>query len=149
MDDYIAKPVRLEDLQAALERSREGRPGAGETVALEIPSFDPAVLGALRELQANSGADLVSELVEVFLADAPDRIAELLAALEPVDVAGLAHAAHALKGSAATLGVRRLAGLCAALEKQARDGIAEGAGAAVSEIEKEFENVRQVLLQQV
>ncbi len=59
---------------------------------------------------ANAGgdADLRRELVELFLSETPQLLAELTSAVERRDTAAATRLAHGIKGSAATLGAKRV-----------------------------------------
>ena len=111
MDDYISKPVKINDLQAALARAGEKRtppslppPGQGGVVDLEI-------LNSLRELQVPGEADPVAEICEIFLADAPRTLQRIQEAFAAQNLTALEQAAHTLKGSASNLGGRQVSQL--------------------------------------
>jgi CheY-like chemotaxis protein/HPt (histidine-containing phosphotransfer) domain-containing protein len=108
MDDYLAKPVQLAQLQAVIGRltghrvqprsattlgEAEDSPSAGTS----IPEygFDPAA--ALE----NAGGDhqLLCELIHLFLEQGPRNLDEVRAALAANDLSGLRCAAHTLKGA--------------------------------------------------
>ncbi|KPC54781.1 Hpt domain-containing protein [Amantichitinum ursilacus] len=74
-------------------------------------------LAALADDQA-----LLVELIGVFLADVPMRVATLQAAAEAGDLATVAHQAHALKGECGTLAATVTVGHLRALEMAARAG---------------------------
>ncbi|HEX7186363.1 MAG TPA: response regulator, partial [Thermoanaerobaculia bacterium] len=143
MDDYLSKPVLLEDLRAALCR------GAGTAVPApppaasangDVESFDPKYIDQLRQLQATTGQELVSPIIDRFLAEAPRHLAELRLALAAKDNHNLVFVAHALKGSGAQLGAHRLAKICHDLETRGRrvewSGMEEIVGHLQSEIER-------------
>ena len=73
MDDYITKPIRVDQLVEALE-ARAGTKGRSR---MPEPAIDPATFA---ELQATAGADFVAELVDTFLEEAPAMLAELRSA---------------------------------------------------------------------
>jgi HPt (histidine-containing phosphotransfer) domain-containing protein len=80
-------------------------------------------------------AELVAEVLAVFLEDAPVRLAAIHAALAQRDAAELRAAAHALKGAAASIAAIRLFEAAQALEHTSHDGQLDGAavGRVVSE----------------
>lgn len=84
------------------------------TVATEV--LDLATLDQLRGLQEEGEEDLLVELIDLFVADVPARVAGLADALERGDWCLLAERAHSLKGSCASLGAVHMARLCARLE---------------------------------
>lgn len=122
MDAYLAKPVKLEELEqicARFARSPEAVPApAGQLVA-------PTVAGArLRLLAALSGAVAPSELsrlAEIFIAGLQEVLAALGACDRADDMPGLAGAAHKLKASLRTIGEEALLARLAAIELAAKE----------------------------
>ena len=107
--------------------------------------LDRTVINGLKELREPGQPDPLRELVELFLKDAQPRLDKMDAAAATGDLPALGAAAHTLKGSASNLGARRLASLCAALEKQARAGEAATPAETLAEVKAEFEEVRRRL----
>jgi HPt (histidine-containing phosphotransfer) domain-containing protein len=103
-------------------------------------SFDPKYIDQLQQLQARTGRELVSPIIDRFLAEAPRRLAELSLALAAKDGHNLVLVAHAFKGSGAQLGACRLAKICLDLETRGGradwSGMEEILGALESEIER-------------
>ena len=85
-------------------------------------------------------------MIELFLKDARPRLEKMAAALGEKDDSTLAAAAHTLKGSASNLGARRLAGLCANLEKQAKAGELQEAADILLDVKSEFRRVEETLI---
>jgi HPt (histidine-containing phosphotransfer) domain-containing protein len=108
--------------------------------------LDPSVIAGLRELRQPNQPDPLTELGELFFKDAKSRLQKMQAALAAKDVPGLTYAAHTLKGSASNLGARRLAALCANLEKQAKLGELAEAATILLTVRSEFHTVEQTLL---
>src|SRR5262249_29654608 len=75
MDDYISKPVKKEKLAAVLnqwtQQSRDGvtKLQAGEHVSV----LDASVLEELRGLRSASDPEFFSQVIDMFIADAPQR----------------------------------------------------------------------------
>jgi HPt (histidine-containing phosphotransfer) domain-containing protein len=97
-----------------------------------------AALGVLRD-----GADdgFVEHLVAAFGDDAAARLAAIRDAIVAGDAAALTRAAHALKGSSASLGASVLAALCARLEASGRAGALDGTGDVAAATEAECRRV--------
>jgi signal transduction histidine kinase/DNA-binding response OmpR family regulator len=140
MDDYVAKPIRPDELAAALSRAR--RLGRDETSADEPVTFDDAALANLREL---GGDDFVAEVIDTFLADAPQLLATLHSSLEEMNIDELRRAAHTLKSNGSTLGAGDFSELCRELETKARSGDLDDAGDLVGRIEREYGVVEEAL----
>jgi HPt (histidine-containing phosphotransfer) domain-containing protein len=84
-------------------------------------------------------------LIGLFLKDAQPRLQQMKAAASAGDLPRLAAATHTFKGSASNLGARRLAALCAALEKQSKAGDAGQSSQTLAEVIAEFTTVRELL----
>ena len=152
MDDYISKPVRVEELVAALQRCqplpRAARAKAGTTLepppdAQPILSLD--VLEEFRTAMGDEGAEMVAELVQIFLEDTPQLLERLRNALAAGDLETAQQVAHTLKGTSASLGATRLSERCAELEASLHTAQPEALRAMVSQIEAAYAQVRPAL----
>lgn len=108
------------------------------------PVLDPAAIEALRAL--NPGDDsFFRDLVQIFLDDSPQRIAEIEQALARGDARQLTLAAHSLKGSSSNFGADRLRSLSEQLEQLGRQGSLGGVPAHLLALKDEFARVRAAL----
>jgi len=108
--------------------------------------IDSETIEALRSLQEEGEDDLLVELIDLFLQDAPGRIAAIRSAVESRDWIGVAERAHSLKGSCASLGAVQMATLCARLETVGRDVTQRpGAVGLQEELERQYGLVRDAL----
>ena len=149
MDDYVPKPVKPHDLEEALKRRVRQEPVytaapdrneiSGEFV------LDHAVIESLRELQQAGEPDLLTELVELFLEDTPIRLTALREATAQGDGFSVAKIAHALKGSSANMGARKVVNLCAGLEKAGSSGDLSHVPEVLQRLEKELVRARTAL----
>jgi CheY-like chemotaxis protein len=128
MDDYISKPMRIEELVGALERATPRILTAASAAATPSTVLDR---GVLERLHADLGGDnptLIVELIDILLADTPQLLTELRTALADAAANVVERAAHTLKSTSASLGAQSLASACGTLEALARDGqLAAGA----------------------
>jgi PAS domain S-box-containing protein len=147
MDDYVSKPVRVDELIAALERSpRRAEPGTGGGPPLPSASdTGPIDRTALARLAATMGGPFVAELIDTFVEDARQLITGLAAALAGKDVDGVRRAAHSLKSTSESLGATGLTALARDLEARARAGILDGAGERVERLAGEYERTARAL----
>jgi CheY-like chemotaxis protein len=164
MDDYVSKPIRIEELVEALSKSRplaasQEDPGsepvkAGSEVRSEAsdvadPVPDAAVLDpkALENLLSMLGGEYVylEELIDSFLEDAPKLLAELNQYVEGGDAAGVHRMAHSLKSNGADFGATAFSDLCKELEMMAKSGAIDGAAALAAEIVAEYGRVEAAL----
>ena len=85
----------------------------------DLPLVDEAVLA---DLLASTGDDpaFVRELLETYLAETPEQMSAISAAIEADDAGAMVRPAHTLKSSSATLGAMRLSALGRELEMAGR-----------------------------
>jgi CheY-like chemotaxis protein/HPt (histidine-containing phosphotransfer) domain-containing protein len=144
MDDYLSKPVQSERLRQALEQwsgttlaAPAPRPGA---VPRSLP-VDPQVLADLRQLQEDAAPDVVTEFIDLFLADLPGKSKAILQALAAGAGEPLQAAAHTLKCSSAYIGASGLARLCHDFETAGRLGNLAASQNLTGVFEEEVERV--------
>jgi CheY-like chemotaxis protein len=149
MDDYLSKPIHLDELADALRRC--GPRGVTQPQAAQRaspPDREDGVLDpeALEQLHARAGdRDFVVELVDTFLREAPTHVETLRGALQDADAPQLRRAAHTLKSNARVFGARRLAALCQEVEALARVGVLADAIDLVTRIDDESVRVADAL----
>jgi PAS domain S-box-containing protein len=137
MDDYVSKPIHLDELAEALGRC--SRRAAGEADGV----LDPE---ALEQLAARAGdRAFVVELVNTFLRDAPALLATCRDALEDAHAPELRRAAHTLKSNGRVFGASRLAELCQELEEMAKVETLGGAAELLARIDGEYARVAAAL----
>ncbi|MGZ6827970.1 MAG: response regulator, partial [Mycobacteriales bacterium] len=123
MDDYLAKPVRSDELAAALVRVGGHREAAAVPRPEDAgPAVDPAVLEALTGRLGDRAAAFRTSLVQTWRTEADGRLAELDAAVAAGDAEGVARVAHTLKSGSASLGAGPLAAACEEVEERLRAG---------------------------
>jgi CheY-like chemotaxis protein len=156
MDDYVAKPVKAEELEVALKHwVSQGTPEleASQTASgdgfiredLEEDPLDRSVLTGLRELQEEGEPDILNELIELFLNDVPPHLKTLQEAVEGKDASSIERIAHTLKGSCGNMGATRMAELCEELQEVGGSGDLARAPKLLERLEAEFDCVRPAL----
>jgi signal transduction histidine kinase/CheY-like chemotaxis protein/HPt (histidine-containing phosphotransfer) domain-containing protein len=144
MDDYLAKPVRAEDLAAVLRRWLGAAAAGASGAPLPVePLLDPRALADLRAGTAGDDAQLVREIVALFLRDAPARLAALRQLAPDGEATELQRVAHALKGESGYVGARRLRALCERFEAAAAAG--EALSPLLDAMEAELRQVCEAL----
>jgi CheY-like chemotaxis protein len=156
MDEYLAKPVRKDELAACLAR---WTPPADDvltaTAILDAamqsdaeaaaedapPAIDTHALHSLRSLAQPGLPDPVLPLIELFCDETRTRLADCRQALEQHQPEALAAAAHALKGNSGTFGATELHTLAVELERHARAGTLAGTQDLIASLEQEFTRV--------
>ena len=134
MDAYVSKPLRAAELFAAIDAAIDGTPPSQRSALSPDTTVSSVNVSAL--LSGFGGrSDLVAEVINVFLANAPVMLTRLRHAGAGSDAGELAAAAHAIKGSAGLFSQGEAYEHARALEKRARSGDASNAAAACDEID--------------
>lgn len=151
MDDYISKPVRVVELQAALEKWGPTKSKRGDTTSFfrntGLPAqelLDQSLLAELRAMPGEKGAPMLKEVIELFLDGAPQRIAQLGQSLK--DPSQLEFHAHALKSMGLNLGAKRLVQIAQRLEDLGRAGATDGAPPVFQELQAVFAQTKAHLV---
>ena len=155
MDDYMSKPIRVEELIAALERSaaretdalRTGtRPRSAPEQAPANGDFEGLDTVALERLRAALGPGF-GALLSTFVEDSEELVKTMRRALGEQRADTLRRAAHSLKSNAAGFGAVTLSSLAKDLEALAKSGSLDGAASCVERLATECERVTQMLRQ--
>jgi two-component system sensor histidine kinase/response regulator len=136
MDDYVSKPLRREELRAALERAALERSMPGPA-----KPFDDDALRILVE----EGDFEVSELVDLIVASAPASISEMRLALEKSNLEHLVIIAHTLKGTCGNFGAAPLSELCAKIEQAGLSGDTDSSADLILSAERELDRLIDAL----
>ncbi len=166
MDDYLSKPIRVEDLEQAFRRCQEQQAASSAPAAPAHPgpngngaaaagngtnpagvddAIDAETIAGLREMEQASGQGMLAGVIGVFFESAPPMLADARQALEKADASGLSRAAHSLKGSCSNFGAHHLRALCERLETAASQGELSTAPGLLDEAAVEYERVRCAL----
>ena len=99
--------------------------------------LDTRTLAQLQELIGGDRAELI-ELVDTFLVEGDEIVADMQAAITGGDVELLRRSAHSLKASAQDFGANQLSTLCATLESGSKTVIPDTVDSQVNDIAKHF-----------
>jgi len=97
------------------------------------------------ELKQMSGDDFINELIDTFLEDAPNMIADIKSGLSTNNADIFRRAAHSLKSNAATFGASQLAALAKELEMIGKENKLNETGSRLKALEEAYESVRSGL----
>ncbi len=137
MDDFVTKPAKPDELERILRRLIPALAAPALTVPASV--LDGGALEGLRELGRTTGTDVVRELIELYLSDAPDRIGRIDAALSRGDGDPVEREAHGLKASSGSLGAMKLHDLLGELETLAGQGSLQEARVKFAGVRHEFD----------
>ena len=128
-----------------------GQPVCGDVsdradAAISIEAIDQTVLAALAEAQEEGEPDLIVELIDLYLEDAPQWVEAIRAAVAQADAASIKRAAHTLKGSSGSVGVCQVAEICKLFEQTDFSIPAASSETLMQLLDREFERARAALL---
>jgi CheY-like chemotaxis protein len=146
MDGYVSKPIRLDELYAAVDAVLPTAKEASAPVRPAPPApTDPIVdwPAALRRVQGRT--DHLRQLIELFAKECAKLMPEMRQAIAAADHVALRRAAHTIKGSAACFGARAVTGAAMRLELLGRDANLAEAAPACAELEAAIGRMLPVL----
>ncbi len=164
MDDYIAKPVRLDDVRAIIERWAEvaartepaanaaggcqspenSEPGGQASQGAPPPEDAPVDMSRLLDFTDGDPENL-RELVTLYLNQTAQQLEQLGAAVRAGTAQEVRRLAHSCAGASATCGMRRLVPLLRELERQGFEGQLTSAAELSRQASEEFNRIRQFL----
>jgi HPt (histidine-containing phosphotransfer) domain-containing protein len=90
--------------------------------------------------------EMLQELIQVYLEDAPQRLQAIQEAVDCSDSVALKQSVHALRSVSVTIGATRLGALCEMLESNAKERKLQDAVTLASQINTEFISVKRALI---
>jgi CheY-like chemotaxis protein/HPt (histidine-containing phosphotransfer) domain-containing protein len=125
MDDYVAKPIRTDQLRAAIDRALSSGKSTASAACSDAAdtAFDPGTIIAMLSEDPAEAAELARQLgASYFSDDAPSRFEKIVGAIRKKDATTVARESHSLKGASATLGMPKVAVVCARIEEATKAG---------------------------
>ncbi|MGP0594290.1 ammonium transporter [Nitrospira sp. T9] len=166
MNDFLSKPVKLEDLRHVLEKwlfqASSTRNHEGETESHQLdnqeasllsgastpdlsPPLDSATLADLRRLGGDEDPAFFISVIEQFCQDSVTHMDGINLAIQENKSDSLNKVAHAFKGCSRTIGAKPLAELAFQLEQMGQTQNLEKAQAIFVSLQSEFERVQAAL----
>ncbi|MCA9456072.1 MAG: ammonium transporter [Nitrospiraceae bacterium] len=166
MNDFLSKPVKLEDLRCVLEkwlfqasstRNHEGATEShqpdkqeaslrsGTSAPNPSPPLDSATLADLRRLGGDEDPAFFISVIEQFCQDSVTHMNGIKLAIQENKSDSLKKMAHAFKGCSRTIGARPLAEIAFQLEQMGQTQNLEKAQAIFMTLQSEFERVQTAL----
>ncbi|THB69002.1 MAG: response regulator [Desulfovibrio sp.] len=154
MNEYVAKPLSIDELGAAMDRvlsesdGGDGLEASGRDVDQERQEQDSdvSVLNWEKTLARLRGdAPFLGELYQTFLSDLDARLRRFQEALHNRDFRTLQKLAHSLKGAASTIDAGQVREKALAVETSARNDDLDSARAEFSRLSRAVEQLREVI----
>ena len=156
MDDYISKPIRVQELVESLNKCQaccQSQPSSKkletasriEEAPLQSSALDTEVLQAFRKAMGEDASVFLTQLIDIYLEESPDLLQGMATAVTQNDAEAMKQTAHTLKSSSAALGAIALAKLCEELEKIGNSKTTTGGSEILSQIQSEYKRVKAAL----
>ena len=133
LDDYLAKPIKANNLIRKVQqyvkpetltksKAKVDRANNGDTFLKQTGSNGVIIEAeAIEQLKKWGGDELLYSAYAEFKEEAAEQVSICLKSYKDQDFKALVDNLHSLKGSAGTLGVKKVAGTAAELEKQIKE----------------------------
>ena len=137
MDGYTSKPIRIGELEHAIAQLISP-PNSAKVPVSEADQADGAIDHTALLAGVDGNRRVLRELVRLFLADCPRRLAEIKEAIRRGDAGALGRAAHTLKGSVGNFAAKSAFAAAQRLEIMSRDIDLDNVGKACVTLESEL-----------
>ncbi len=155
MDDYLAKPVKAEDLCEMVEKylDSDSSPAPAFTASPETEvsknvqetSQDAPINIDLIKETSKGNQDFERKLIDIFITDSEKRLTAIESAVNGSDAGAVRHEAHTVKGSCAYIGADEMREIAFRLEKLGTSGDLEPALEELASLKSEFDRARNYL----
>jgi CheY-like chemotaxis protein len=149
MDAYVTKPVRVPELMKLIESVVLGGTFMNANVTSQGSSMETQLQQLDESLalsRVGGDAELLKEVVELFLDDYPATFERIKSAVASRDASALEQHAHSLKGSVSTFGAERAFEAAFTLEKQGRSGDLTSAPDGLLQLQRALEALHPELV---
>ncbi len=153
MDDYVSKPIRVEELYAVLKKwgeiiyeERDNKLKQEEELKRSPKLIDESKIELIQDIQSEEDILFFVELMDIYIQDFPQTITHLRNSLNEKDAKQLLFYSHKLKGSSLTLSIDVITEICIKLEEKAKaECLDDSAEKLFEELVKNFEKILKEL----
>ena len=151
MDDHVSKPIRVNELRAALERcglrkdesSLSASDGEDSTASAAGENvLDEEAVSTARNLPGKEGPSLLTELVRLYLSDEAERLERLQQLIAGRAGGKLGDEVHSFAGNAASFGGTQVQRVALQLERAARAEDWQGVAVTWAQLEQACAHLR-------
>jgi CheY-like chemotaxis protein/HPt (histidine-containing phosphotransfer) domain-containing protein len=166
MDDYLSKPIRLQELQAVLERWRPFTQSRCDPISTgRVPADEPALnavnpaeetllvpkkpegapVDIQRLIEVSDGPERIRELIDLYLQQSTQLIEELGVAIRSGEAKEVEYFAHKCVGSSANCGMTAILPALRELESMGRSGQLTGAEQSHADASRQLNRIKDFL----
>ncbi|MBD3181523.1 PAS domain S-box protein [Candidatus Poribacteria bacterium] len=141
MDDYVAKPVKPDELSACIDKLYEDKKEGYMQIDKSNISIDK---NDVME-RVDGDMELLSDMIEIFMEEYPSLLAEIKQAIDNKDNKSLEYSAHSLKGSVGNFGSQEVFDAALNLEIIGRNGNLSEAPAVLENLKSKLKQLEPAL----
>ncbi len=148
MDDYLSKPVRLEQLHTVIRQcdpSSDGTDSSRTDPVADSPEAPPPFNEEALLDMVGGDRSFITETAEMFFDECPGYLEDLRTAVAEADASALEEAAHTVKGVLRTLHANPAQQAARRLEEIARNDNLADAPEALDDLEAETDHLHKAL----
>ncbi|WP_250855392.1 response regulator [Anabaena sp. PCC 7938] len=164
MDEYISKPIRLEDLVRVLTQCQlvsqkntsvsytfansyyqEKKPVTTLSSLNYTSAIDLRIFQSLRDMAGEDANIFMSELINIYIEESANSLVDLNIAIEQLNTTALKQIAHKFKSSSASVGAINLANFCKNMETLDPNENIDKYRVLLEQMETEYERVKLAL----
>ncbi len=130
MDDYISKPVKVEELYEMLKKwaesiyvEKNSKLSIEEEKHDTMKLIDENKIDLIRDIKSQEDVDFFIELLDIYINSFPQSLASIKKCIEQKNNIQLEYCAHKIKGSSLTLGIDFVSDICNKIEISAKDNV--------------------------
>ena len=151
-DLYMSKPVKFETLIEAVTMITQAKPQAANVTSIKSAGSADAAQGPVLNMETVKGLiqlgpddDLLEKLMHTFVDDSRELLESMREAATQKRYEEVRTGAHAMKGSAGSLGLDRLMMLCARVQRMKEPEMRQQLANVMRDVEREFEHACEAL----
>jgi CheY-like chemotaxis protein len=144
MDHYISKPIRIVEIQQAIEHWGAMALSGGHEDANRVepdPLIDMRRVREINSIAPDNDPPMLQQLIDLYLEEFTGFLGQLQQSVNAGDCAGVHTVAHRLKGSSMNLGIVAVAGLCAQIDGKCKQGKLDEISPLLLQLENTFRRV--------
>jgi PAS domain S-box-containing protein len=152
MDDYISKPVNLDDLRSMLNKWStkivNEKSGIVEqmTEEIELNYIDEKKISFLQDMKTEADLEFFKEMLDIYIKEIPKNLTFIRDAIFQNNADHLRFYVHKIKGSTLTLGIENVLGGLRILEEMALENqISEETLKEFKKISEQFDSILEEL----
>ena len=143
MDDYISKPILIEEVQSIIEKWGTVNNSTNKTINKtkmdkeELLDFN--IIQGLKDLGGDDEQSFLTEVIGLYLEQAPGLMDNIKKYYYENEALKMSQEAHSLKGASLNIGAKKLSEICKSIELKGKANDMDGISEIIKELDKVYE----------